>query len=100
MSDHVTNFIVPLGTWVTFVAFILLFVGGFSTCCGRAVDRRAQRRAADAAAVEAAHAKEAAEAAAAAHAQEKVGEQEAGVATHGKSNWASKFRFGKKAEAS
>lgn len=94
-----TNFIVPLGTWVTFVAFILLFVGGFSTCCGRAVDRRAQRRAADAAAVEAAHAKEAADAAAA-HAQEKVGEQEAGVATHGKSNWASKFRFGKKAEAS
>jgi len=100
MSDHVTNFIVPLGTWVTFVAFIILFVGGFSTCCGRAVDRRAQRRAADAAAVEAAHAKEAADAAAAAHVQEKVGEQEAGVATLGKSNWASKFRFGKKTEAS
>jgi len=98
ISDHMTYFIPPLGTWVTFVAFVILFVGGFGTCCGRAVDRRAKRRAADAAAVETAHAKEAAAAAAAAHAQEKMGDEKAAApGTLGKSNWASKFRFGKKA---
>jgi len=61
------------------------------------VDRRAKRRAADAAAVETAHAKEAAAAAAAAaHAQEKIADESAPPATPGKPNWASKFRFGKK----
>jgi len=64
------------------------------------VDRRAKRRAADAAAVETAHAKEAAAAAAAAHAQEKIADESAPPATPGKPNWASKFRFGKKAETS
>lgn len=63
------------------------------------MDRRAKRRAADAAAVETAHAKEAA-AAAAAHAQEKIADESAPPATPGKPNWASKFRFGKKAETS
>ena len=60
------------------------------------MDRRAKRRAADAAAVETAHAKEAA----AAHAQEKIADESAPPATPGKPNWASKFRFGKKAETS
>lgn len=64
------------------------------------MDRRAKRRAADAAAVETAHAKEAAAAAAAAHAQEKIADESAPPATPGKPNWASKFRFGKKAETS
>ena len=100
ISDHMTNFIILLGTWVTFVAFVILLVGGFGTFCGRVVDRRAKRRAADAAAVETAHAKEAAAAAAAAHAQEKIADESAAPATLGKSNWASKFRFGRKAETS
>ncbi len=37
------------GFWLTFVAFILLFVGGASTCFGRMKDKRAQHTAAAAA---------------------------------------------------
>ncbi|KAF5347335.1 hypothetical protein D9756_009898 [Leucocoprinus leucothites] len=93
------------GTWVTFVAFIILFIGGLGTCCGRISDRRAQRKATDAAAAETAHTRDTTAATATTEDKaetEKAGSVGAAEGTSkaaGKSGWASKFKFGKKAQA-
>lgn len=93
------KFIFVLGFWITFAAFIILFIGGLSTCLGRIKDRRASRHVKDLAAVEAARAKEA-EAAVHNHADEKSEKVEDDAAQPGSTpGWARKFKFGKKSQA-
>jgi len=104
------------GFWLTFIAFILLSIGGASTCLGRIRNKRAQRSAAPAvvetANVKATHTHERSASTPppanaadeeAAHTTSNGTDEKADHSDHvqpapaaAKSGWASKFKFGKK----